>query len=316
MSCAKAKAFDRLANFTITPRLGLNYVYLGRQKPFAVGVPSLYSSPSTSIRWEAASLKSSLSGLIQPRVLELVRYKTYADLRAEAAKTYINYLWWIIDPILSMLVFYMVFGVMLQNGTEGFVAFLLSGLVIWNWYRQSISNAGGAILTGQGLMGQVHVPKLVFAATTLLTDLTKFALVFSLLLVFLWLSGYPVGAAYLSLPLLLLVQFLLISALGCLLAALVPYLPDLRFLMDNLLNLQFFISGVFFLAKDVPADYHQWFYLNPMAGLIEDFRGVLLHGIWPHWGQLILIALAAILVLIFAISLIGRLDRDYPRLVP
>lgn len=104
-------------------------------------------------------------------------------------------LWWVIDPILSMAVFYLVFSVMLQSGTEGFVAFLLSGLVIWNWYRQSISNAGGAILTGQGLMGQVHVPKLVFPATTLLTDLTKFALVFVLLLVFLWLSGYPVGMA-------------------------------------------------------------------------------------------------------------------------
>ncbi|MGB4333591.1 MAG: ABC transporter permease [Chromatiaceae bacterium] len=253
---------------------------------------------------------------LDPRVMDLVRYKTYADLRAEAAKTYINYLWWVIDPILSMAVFYLVFSVMLQSGTEGFVAFLLSGLVIWNWYRQSISNAGGAILTGQGLMGQVHVPKLVFPATTLLTDLTKFALVFVLLLVFLWLSGYPVGITYFALPVLLLVQFLLIAAFGCLLAALVPYLPDLRFLVDNLLNLQFFISGVFFMAKDVPPAYHMWFYLNPMAGLIEDFRGLLLHGYWPHWGRLGLVALGASLLLLFAIILIRRFDRDYPRLVP
>ncbi len=256
------------------------------------------------------------SGLIDPRVMDLVVYKTYADLRAEAAKTYINYLWWIIDPILSMSVFYLVFGVMLQGGTEGFVAFLLSGLVIWNWYRQSISNAGGAILTGQGLMGQVHVPKLVFPATTLLTDLTKFALVFVLLLVFLWLSGYPVGIAYLALPVLLLVQFLLIAAFACLLAALVPYLPDLRFLADNLLNLQFFVSGVFFLAKDVPPEYHGWFYLNPMAGLIEDFRGLLLHGDWPHWGRLGWVAIGASLLLVLAIGMIRRFDRDYPRLVP
>ncbi len=215
-----------------------------------------------------------------------------------------------------MLVFYFVFGVMLQGGTEGFVAFLLSGLVIWNWYRQSISNAGGAILNGKGLMSQVHVPKLVFASTTLLTDLTKFALVFALLLIFLWLSGYPVGITYIALPILLLVEFLLIAALACLLAAVVPYLPDLRFLVDHLLTLQFFISGVFFLARDVPADYHGWFYLNPMAGLIEDFRGVLLHGVWPHWGRLGLVALGATILLILAIALIQRLDREYPRLVP
>ncbi len=247
---------------------------------------------------------------------DLISYKTYADLRAEASKTYINYLWWVIDPILSMSVFYLVFGVMLQGTTEGFVAFLLTGLVIWNWYRQSVSNAGGAILTGQGLMGQVHVPKLVFPATTLLTDLTKFALVFVLLLIFLWLSGYPVGITYLALPILLLVQFLLISAFACLLAALVPYLPDLRFLADNLLNLQFFMSGVFFMAKDVPPAYQGLFYLNPMAGLIEDFRGLLLHGAWPHWARLGWVAVGASLLLILAITLIRRFDRVYPRLVP
>ena len=258
----------------------------------------------------------SINRNLDPRLLDLVIYKTYADLRAEAAKTYINYMWWVIDPILSMLVFYFVFGVMLQGGTEGYVAFLLSGLVIWNWYRQSISNGGGAILTGQGLMGQVHVPKLIFPFTTLLTDLTKFALVFALLLIFLWLSGYPVGTPYFALPVMLLVQFLLIAGLSCLLAALVPYLPDLRFLVDNLLNMQFFMSGVFFLARDVPEPYQDWFYFNPMAGMIEDFRNVLLHGVWPDWERLGTIAFVASIILINAVALTRRLDLEYPRLVP
>lgn len=249
------------------------------------------------------------------RAIDLVIYKTYADLRAEAAKTYINYLWWVVDPLLSMLVFYVVFGLLFQRGSEGYVAFLLVGLVIWNWYRQTIGHAGNAIVAGQGLMNQVYVPKLVFPTVTLLTDLTKFTLVFSLLLVFLWLAGYPPGLTYLSLPLLLLVQLLLISSLAFALAGVVPYLPDLRFLVENLLQLQFFVSGVFFAAQDIPEQYHGLFYLNPMASLIEDYRLVLLEGSWPHWGRLTIITLCASLMLGFAMAWIHAHDRDFPRTV-
>lgn len=258
-------------------------------------------------------IKAGLS--IDHQVIDLILYKTYADLRAEAAKTYINYLWWVIDPILSMLVFYLVFGLLFQRGGEGFVAFLLSGLVIWNWYRQSVAHAGGSILNGKGLMNQVHVPKLVFPTVTLLTDLTKFALVLVLLLVFLWISGYPVNVSYLALPVLLVVQLLLIAGLAFCLAGLVPFVPDLRFLVDHLLHLQFFCSGIFYSVKDLPAQYQGWFYLNPMAGLIEDYRSVLLHGIWPHWGRLGLIALGSTLLLALAITFVRRRDREYPRAI-
>lgn len=252
---------------------------------------------------------------LDPRILDLILYKTYADLRAEAAKTYINYLWWVLDPILSMLVFYLVFGLLFQRGGGDFVAFLLTGLVLWNWYRQSIGHAGNAILQGTGLMNQVHIPKLVLPTVTLLTDLSKFALVLLVLLLFLWTSGHAPGPPYLALPALLVLQGLLIAGLAFLLAGLVPYLPDLRFLVDNLLQLQFFASGVFFAVSDLPERVQLLFYLNPMAGLLEDFRAVLLHGAWPHWGRCSATLALALILLAAGIALIRHRDRDYPRIV-
>lgn len=273
---------------------------------------AMMSEPSSKV-FPDAPLPRRGRWWFDPRVLDLVRYKTYADLRAEASKTYINYLWWVIDPVLGMLVFYLVFGLLFQRNREGYVAFLLTGLVVWNWYRQTIGHAGNSIINGKGLMNQVHVPKIVFPMVTLLTDLTKFAFVFILLLVFLWISGYWPSPTYLALPLLLLVQWVLISALALLLAGLVPYLPDLRFLVDNLLQIQFFLSGVFFSSGDIPAQFQPWFYLNPMASLLDAYRAVLLHQTWPHWGRLGLVALFSILLLAMAVSWIQAHDRDYPR---
>lgn len=248
-------------------------------------------------------------------MIDLVLYKTYADLRAEASKTYINYLWWVLNPILSMLVFYLVFGLLFDRGGAGFVGFLLTGLVVWTWYNQTLAHASNTILNGAGLMNQVHVPKLIFPLVTLLTDLTKFAVVLVLLLLFLWLSGHDPSRSWLALPLVLLTQLLLCAALAFVLAGVVPYLPDLKLLVDNLLHLQFFLSGIFYAASDIPEPYQFWFFLNPMASLIHDYRTILLEGAWPHWWRLMAIALISLLVLVLAIKLIQRLDRVYPRLV-
>jgi lipopolysaccharide transport system permease protein len=252
---------------------------------------------------------------LPPRILDLVTYKTFADLRAEAAKTYINYLWWVLDPILSMIVFYVVFGLLFERGGEGYVQFLLTGLVIWTWYKQSLSHAGSAILGGKGLMTQVHVPKLVFPIVTLLTDLTKFGVVLGVLLLFLWLSGYGIGINYVALPLVLAVQLLLNTACALLLAGIVPYLPDLRLLVENLLHLQFFLSGIFYSAASIPEKYLVYFYLNPMASLIEDYRQILLNDAWPAWGRLAIIAMVSVALLAAGAAFIHSRDRHYPRIV-
>jgi lipopolysaccharide transport system permease protein len=139
--------------------------------------------------------------------------------------------------------------------------------------------------------------------------------VFALLLVFLWVSGYGLNVAYLALPMVLIVQLLLCVALAFLLASLVPYLPDFKLVVEHLLHLQFFVSGLFFSAERVPEEYQFWFYLNPMASLIEDYRNILLYASWPHWGRLALIALFSVGVCAASVWLIHVRDKDYPRII-
>jgi lipopolysaccharide transport system permease protein len=252
---------------------------------------------------------------LQPRHIELICYKAYASLRAETTKTYVGFLWWIFDPILFMAIFYLVFGLLLQRGTEDFVTFLLVGLVSWRWFQNSISNGAAAILNGQQLMRQVYLPKLVFPLVAILMDVFKFALVLALLLVYLWLRDYPIGMAYLALPILLAVQLLLTAALTCLVAALVPMLPDLRYLVTHILQVMLFTSGIFYSGEMIPENFQPYFYLNPMANLIEDFRAVLMHGLWPHWAALVKIALFSVLLLMVAWTIIARYDYEYPKMI-
>lgn len=246
--------------------------------------------------------------------LELIAYKVYADLRAETSRTYFSLLWWIIEPALFMAGFYVVFAILLERRTADFAVFLLVGLTVWKWFASSIAHASGSILGNQGLMQQVYLPKIVFPVVVVLTDAVKFAVAFLVLLALLGFHGGVFGPAWLALPALLLIQLLLIGGFSCLAAALVPLVPDIRFLIDNVMFLMMFLSGIFFSREDIPANLQTLFYLNPMASLIEAYRGVLLANAWPSPSEMAAIAVAGAALLALAALVTHRLDRVYPRL--
>jgi len=135
-------------------------------------------------------------------------------------------MWWIIDPILSMAVYYVVFALLFQRGTQDYVPFLLIGLITWQWFTNTINHGMTTIQGNTKLMNQVHLPKVVFPSIVIVMDTFKFSIVFLLVLLFLWIYGFGVGAAYLALSLILGVQFLLTTALTYVLATIIPFPPD------------------------------------------------------------------------------------------
>lgn len=247
------------------------------------------------------------------RYIELVLFKSYADLRAEAARGYLGVIWWILEPVLYMAAFYVIFGVLFHRGGEGFVAFLLCGLVMWKWFDATVRSGCVSIKANAQLMQQVYLPKYLFPSFVVVVNTVKFLIVLSLLLVFLLLYGVPLSLSWLALPLLVAIQFLLILSVTYLASAIVPFVPDLKLLIDNGLLLLMFMSGIFFDIGDIDVHMQSLLRLNPMAGLIENYRFILLEGIWPDWSVLIAITLFSILVLCLSLFLFKRFDRVYPR---
>lgn len=253
--------------------------------------------------------------ILEPRYRELILFKAYTGLRAEASRTYLSALWWVFEPILAMSVYYVVFGLLFQRGTEDYVPFLLIGLVSWQWFANSIKHGMTAIQGNGRLMTQVDLPKEVFPSIDLAMDAVKFAFVFVLLLGFLWIYGFDVGPAYLALPVVLAIEMVLVVTFTYLVSAIIPFLPDLKYLIDALLHLIFFLSGIFFSGTEVPDQYQAYFYLNPMANMIEAYREILMFGNWPDWMALLKVGVFAIMTLYVAQSLIRKFDHIYPRII-
>lgn len=247
--------------------------------------------------------------------LLLILYQTYADLRAEAKRTYAGFLWWFAEPLLHMVIYYLVFAVILQRGTADFVPFLLIGLVAWRWFHVSLMQGGMSILNGRRVMQQIYLPKTIFPSVNLLVNAVKFSITLIILLLFLWVYGLLPTAYYLALPLVLATQMLLIMGAVYVCAAVMPFLPDLRILIDNGLRALMFVSGIFFAGNTVPEHLQVYFYLNPMAVIIEAYRNVLMGGHWPHWEGLAYVAMVGVMGILIGRKLIARYDYSYPKVM-
>ena len=246
---------------------------------------------------------------------ELVWFRAYADLKAEASRTYIGILWWILDPLLQMGIFYLVFGVGLRGAgrTENFVQFLLVGIIMWRWFSTSVNFSSGAILQNRNLVLRLNIDKWIFPATLIVGNTFKFLIAYAMLIGFLLHSQMPLTWQYLQLPLVLVVQLTLICGVALVLAALVPLLPDLRNIITHLLQLTFFMSGIFYDVNDMPADFQWIFDINPMVHLIQANRAIMLHGEMPEWTPLLAVFALGLLLIWVGSQLMRELNVFYAK---
>lgn len=247
---------------------------------------------------------------------DIVRVRAAAELRKDVTRTYLGILWWLIEPLLYMSAFYLIFALGVRGGdSEGFVGFLLAGLVVWKWFSTTVIQGASSLLANRGLMQQVYLPKLLLPLIPVTANTLKFLLVLLLFLVYVWLFERPPGWDWLALVPVLLAALLLVLGCTLLAAALVPFAEDLRMLINNGMLLLMFLSGVFFDVQTFPSELQPWFYLNPLVGLLEAMRATLLTVGTPDWGAVGYAAGFGALLALLGTTLLVKLDRVYPKRV-
>lgn len=249
------------------------------------------------------------------RYLELLLYRTSAELKREASRAYLGFLWWVLEPVMYMGVFYLVFGVGLRKGGPDFVVYLLCGLITWKWLDSTVRTGSGVIASSVGLMNQVYLPKIILPSIIILSNTYKFFIVEALFLIFLIFCGFPANEYWLWLPLIMLVQFILIVGVTWSVAALVPLIPDFKYVINYGMTLIFFMSGIFFNINDLSPEIRDLLMWNPVAALIEAYRSVLLYAEPPKMGKLLYVASISVFLATISAICIARLDRYFPRVV-
>ncbi len=261
----------------------------------------------------SSTLMRSLAQNSLAAFLELVWVKAIFGMRSEIQRTRLGYFWWFLEPLLYMVVYYLVFAVLMLRGEPGFAPLLLSGIIPWMWFLRTVTAASSSIIVGQSLLNQTSVPALALPFVEILQAFMKQAPVFLLLFVFIIWQGYEPSLRWFLIIPVLLVQLLIGAAFGLFIAGLVPLFRDLQRLIPSALTLMMFLSGIFYSYEMIPPDWQSIFLMNPMAFLIKTYRDILLSTSSP---DLFLLSLWFVIGLISCVLLSGvyrRFQHHYPR---
>jgi lipopolysaccharide transport system permease protein len=153
----------------------------------------------------------------------------------------------------------------------------------------------------------------VFPLVAVLSDTYKFVLVLLVLLALCWSLGLPPSPAWLAIPVLLLSNFLAISALTTLVAACVPLVPDTRFALDSALHVLMFLSGIFYYREQMPESTRWVLDFNPFYHMLSEWRSVLVDGRAPSAQALALDLLVGTIALVVAMFVVRHLADRYAK---
>jgi lipopolysaccharide transport system permease protein len=231
----------------------------------------------------------------------LVRTLVVRELKARYRGSALGFLWSLLNPLVLLGVYGLVFSFYLRSGTPHYAAFLATGLLPWIWFASSMLEGTASIVNGSNLVNKALFPAEVLPIVPVLSNLVHLLLGLLILGAFLLIEIGSLSPLVLLLPLLVLTQMLFTMALVLLLSALNVFYRDVQHLIGNLLTLWFFLTPVVYETSQVPAGWGWTLKLNPMAHLIRGYQGILYYRTLPlhYWIELAgIFALSGVLFLL------------------
>jgi lipopolysaccharide transport system permease protein len=266
------------------------------------------------IKSEEAGVQLNLSELWYYR--ELLYFLTLRDVKVRYKQTLMGLAWVIIQPLTTMLLFTLVFNrfVRLDTGPLPYPLFALSGLLLWLFFANAVTNSTSSLVSNANLITKVYFPRMFIPAASVGAGLVDLAVAFLLLIVLFFYYGVTLTMNILLLPLFILLMTLLALAVGLLSAALTVKYRDLRHALPFIIQLWMFASPVIYPTSIVPERWKWLLRINPVAGIIEGFRASLT-GRPFDWLHLFVSAAMTLALLACSIYLFRRFEDTFADVV-
>ncbi|MCF7970198.1 MAG: ABC transporter permease [Methylococcaceae bacterium] len=208
------------------------------------------------------------------RYRELFYILAWRDIAVRYKQTIIGILWAVIRPLLTMIIFVVVFDKIAKLPSEGvpYPIFVFAAMLPWTFFSSAFADASNSLIGNANLISKVYFPRLIIPAASVIVAVVDFMISFVILIALMvWYHYWP-DWQLLTLPLFLLLGFFTALGAGLFVASLNVKYRDFRFVIPFIVQLGLYISPVGFSSTIVPEQYRVFYYLNPMVGVIDGFR--------------------------------------------
>lgn len=246
---------------------------------------------------------------------EYILYMTKTELKVQLSSTYLGYLWWLLDPLMYMLVYMLVVTVIFQTRVENFAIFVFCSVLSWKWTTSSIMESTNSIKARAGILQQVYIPKFILPLIKSMVNATKFLFGVLVLLGLILFYRIPYSIHNLEFLFVFIVNFIFILGMSFILAHLGVFFRDINNILNFTLRLWFYLSPGFYALDRIPEKVRFLWWLNPLTAIFESYRNVFMYNKSPLYLPLFIWLLISISLVVLGLKYLYKFDKNYTKVV-
>lgn len=256
-------------------------------------------------------------------VRDVRRYLPYAvrsagaDLRSEVSDSYLDWMWWLVEPFCMMLIYTLIFGVVFHASEQYFPIFIFIGITMWSFFSRSVSGSVNTVRAGKGIITKVYMPKYILLLSRMFVNGFKMMVSFGVVLVMMLFFRVPASWNLLYAVPVIVVLFLFTFGVGTVMMHYGVYVSDLGYITGIILGMLMYFTGTFYdVAKRIPEPFGELIVrLNPVAFLISSMRDAVLYQTAPPAGLLILWGVLSVMLIALGTFTIYSNENSYVKVI-
>jgi lipopolysaccharide transport system permease protein len=248
---------------------------------------------------------------------ELIYFLTWRDLKVRYKQTVLGAGWAILQPVLSMIVFSIFFGSLLNVPSEGvpYPIFSYAALLPWGVFAKALNDTGRSLVSNRAMLTKIYFPRMVIPLASVFSSLADFLIAFIVMLgLMLYYRIAPTSNIW-TLPFFLLLAVITALGVGLWLSAMNVLYRDIGYMIPYITQLWFYLTPIVYSSGEVPEEWRFFYALNPMVGVVEGFRWALLGTADAPDPMIAVSATISVVIFISGMFYFRRMERTFADMV-
>ena len=242
---------------------------------------------------------------------EFLKTNVRKDIRGKYKGSFLGVLWSFINPLLSVVVYAIVFSKIMRFNIENYLIYLITGVLPWTFFTSSISMGMNSILFNANIIKKVYFPRIILPISVVTSCLVNFLISCIVIVIFVLFSGIGLTINILWLPLIAIIQYFLCLGFVFILSAIEVFVRDLEHIIGFVLSMAFYVTPILYKIEQVPENLRFILKFNPMTYIINSYRDIFYSGISPDFGGLMFVLIISIMLSIFGYCIFDKLQRGF-----
>lgn len=242
---------------------------------------------------------------------QLLKSNIQKEIRGKYKGSFLGVLWSFVNPLLSVLVYAIVFPFVLKTTQPHYVTYLIIGIIPWTFFTSSILQGTTTILVNGGIIKKVYFPREILPISVVSSALVNFLISCIIIIIFLICSGIGFSYFILMLPIIIIIQYIVILAIVFITSSINVYIRDAEYIINFFISMLFYATPILYSADLFPERFRWILNLNPMSIIINSYRDILYYQQLPNIFSLGILFLVGIILLLLAILVFKKLEKGF-----